>query len=112
MKKVISIDEILTTLALDGLEYEVCATAEATFAEGPSLLTVNLDCFLRPVDLRHAERHVRPDWLPAPQSTQQNVDVFEAGDLARKVFQGWVRKIRLALEQHHQQALEGAPTAP
>jgi hypothetical protein len=109
MKKVISSDEILTTVTYDGVDHEVCATADAAFTEDSSTLTVNLDCFLRPVDLRHTERRVRPDWLPIPQTTHEHVDAFEAGEQAREVFHSWVRRVRHALEAHAEQVRESAP---
>jgi UDP-N-acetylmuramate-alanine ligase len=76
------------------------------------MLTIALDCFLRPIDLRHKERRVRPCWLPIPQTAHEHVDAFEAVEQAREVFHSWVRKVRQELGTHEEIMRETAPAAP
>ena len=85
---VISTAEIVEVLE----EREVCATAEAAF-DG-SMLTVELDSFVRPVDLIHREQQVKPPWLPAGQVVRETVDHSEATAVTKDIFRSWVSRVR------------------
>ncbi len=93
MKRIISCTEILGSFTRDGREFEVCAAAEGDFEEAESRLMIELDAFIRPVDLRVKEEHLRPDWLPAKQNIKEGVSREDATSLAKEIFHGWVRKI-------------------
>ncbi|MCI0743956.1 MAG: hypothetical protein L0Y58_00995, partial [Verrucomicrobia subdivision 3 bacterium] len=92
---VISTIEIIDSI--DDPPREVCAAAEGTL-EGATL-TVELDCFVRPVDLRHKEQHSRPPWLPAAQVVRESVDITEAAAVTRDIFRGWVSKVRSSIPE-------------
>ncbi len=94
MKRVISTSEIIGSFARDGREFEVCATAEADFDETSSQLQLELDSFIRPVDLRSKEKHLPTDWLPKKQNLKESVSQDEATDLAKEIFHRWVGKVR------------------
>ena len=94
MKRILSTSEIIGAYSRGQKEYEVCATAEANYEEGDSLLIVDLDCFIRPVDIRVKEEHLPEDWLPKRQVLKESVSRNEASDLARDAFHRWVGKVR------------------
>jgi hypothetical protein len=82
---------------LEEPQREVCATAEGTF-DG-SMLTVELDSFVKPVDLTHREQQLRPPWLPAGQVVRENVEINEATEVTRDIFRGWVSKVRSSIPE-------------
>jgi hypothetical protein len=73
---------------------DVCCSGEGTYDEPAGLLTLRLDAFLRTRDIAHAERQFRPAWLPSAQSAEERVSRDEASDLARELFNRWVKKVR------------------
>ena len=101
MKRVIDVSEILGTIDLPAGTNEVCATAEASYDESSSRLTVSLAAFLRPVDLLAAEKHLGASWLPKPQTASEAVSLDEAGEVAREIFHRWTRKVREAAPALH-----------
>jgi hypothetical protein len=94
MKRIISSSEIIGQFTRDEHEFEVCATGEASFDEGKSELIVELDSFIRPVDLRAKEAHAPADWLPRKQTLKESVSQDETVDLAKDIFHRWVGKVR------------------
>ncbi len=76
---------------------EVVAAAEGSYETAAGQLQVQLDAFLRPVDLTHAERHLPADWLPHPQVVDETVSEEEATAATRAVFESWSHRVRLAL---------------
>jgi len=92
---VISTSEIVEVL--EDPQREVCATAEGTF-DG-SILTVELDSFVRPIDLTHREQQFKPPWLPAGQVVRENVDISDAAAATRDVFRGWVSRVRSSIAE-------------
>ena len=104
MKRVLSSNEILGTIDQPGgEEAEVVASAEAWHDDESGELVVELDSFLRPLDLRHKERHLGAAWLPAPQTGREHVDRDEAADLAKELFHHWARRVRESIPTtgHH-----------
>jgi hypothetical protein len=97
MNRVLSSNEILGTVDLQGQETEVVASAEATYDDGKGELVLELGAFLRPVDIRHKERHLGADWLPRGQVVREHVSRDEAGDLAKDVFHRWVVRVRQSI---------------
>ena len=94
MKRIISSSEIIGLFTRDDHEFEVCATGEANFDEGKSQLIVELDSFIRPVDLRAKEAHLAVAWLPRKQTLKESVSPDETVDLAKDIFHRWVGKVR------------------
>jgi hypothetical protein len=97
MKKIISSSEIIGSFMLDKHELEVCATGEADFDDVKSQLTMELDSFIRPVDIRVKEQHLAPEWLPKKQTLHESASRDEALDLAKEIFHRWVAKVRQAV---------------
>jgi hypothetical protein len=89
--------EIVEVFAPERGECEVCATAEAAFDEAQSRLTVSLDSFLRPVNLRLKESRESADWLPPKQTVREKVSREEAVALAQDIFHRWVGKVRQSI---------------
>ncbi|MBI3849966.1 MAG: hypothetical protein HY298_06700 [Verrucomicrobia bacterium] len=94
MKRIISTSEIIGSFTRNDREFEVCASAEADFDEARSQLRLELDSFIRPVDIRSKEKHLVADWLPKKESLQESVSQAEAVELAKEIFHRWVGKVR------------------
>ena len=94
MKRIISTSEIIGSFTRGENEFEVCATAEADFDEAKSQLLLELDSFIRPVDIRSKEKHLPTDWLPKKQRLKESVSQDEAVTLAKEIFHRWVGKVR------------------
>ncbi|MFM7102951.1 MAG: hypothetical protein ACKOET_13860 [Verrucomicrobiota bacterium] len=103
MRGVISLSEIVTTLEGPAGPEEVVATAEGSYDDTHRQVAVQLEAFLRPVDLVHAEQHLAAGWLPAAQTAREGVDREEASSLARDLFHRWVRKVREAVAAHEEE---------
>lgn len=97
MKRIVATSEIVGSFTKGEHEYEVCATGDANFDEGKAQLQMDLDSFIRPVDLLEKEKHVSADWLPSKQSVNESVSREDAPDLAKEVFQRWVGKVRRSI---------------
>src|SRR4051812_27734855 len=97
MKKLISKSEIVGLIDWYGKEFEVCASADANFDDAKSRLLVELQSFLRPVDIRSREQHLEISWLPKNQSLVESAGPEEASDLAREIFDCWVKRVRQAV---------------
>ena len=97
MKRIYSGSQIIGTFSTDEKEFEACATAEAQFDEEHSLLLMELDSFIRRVDLVSKEEHLQVGWLPKKESIRETVSLEEAPDLAREIFHRWVHKIQQAM---------------
>ena len=97
MKRLISSSEIIGLSTREDHEFEVCATGEANFDETKSELIIELDNFIRPVDLRAKEAHLPADWLPRKRALQESVSQDEAVDLAKDIFHRWVGKVRQSI---------------
>ena len=95
--QVISISEIVQVI--EHLNREVCATAEANYDEGSGCLVIELDSFVRPIDLLHAEQRLRPAWLPTSETIRERMDISEAGSAAKEIFRRWVSRVRSSRPQ-------------
>lgn len=93
------LDEIPTPAGL----CEVVATVEGAYEDARGRMHLELDAFLRPVDLTHPERHLSADWLPHAEAVDERVPEEEAVSAARELFQSWSRRVRQALEQRRGQ---------
>ena len=101
MKRIIATSEVLGALEAPEGMCELCASAQASFDEATSRLTVNLEAFLRPTDLLVKERHFRADWLPKNDSVIESLSQEECPEVAREIFHSWVRKVREAAPHLH-----------
>ena len=97
MRTIYSSNQIIGGFTQGKKEFEACATAEAQFDEERSLLVMELDSFVRPVDLVSKEKHFQAEWLPKTQIVKETVSAEEAPDLTREIFHRWVHKIRQAM---------------
>ena len=101
MKRVIDTSEVLGTVEVREGTCEVCASADASYDEAAGRLVVQLESFLRPTGLLVKERHFRADWLPANETVTESVAGEECHDVAREIFNHWVRRVRAAAPQLH-----------
>lgn len=95
------LDEIPTPAGL----CEVVATVEGAYEENRGRMHLELDAFLRPVDLTHPERHLHAEWLPPADAVDERVPEEEAVSAARELFQSWSRRVRHALAQRRAQGV-------
>lgn len=84
---------------MNEVEHEVFATAHAAYDQTSGALTVTLDSYLHPVDIKHLEEKITAPWLPPKQVDSEHVDASEASDLAKDVFHRWCEKIHRAMPQ-------------
>ena len=94
MKRVIETSETLGLLETPEGQRELCASATGSFDESAGLLAVDLEAFLRNVDLVTKERRFSADWLPKPETARERVSMEEASAVAREIFHNWVRRVR------------------
>lgn len=99
VKNLLSISDIVETLENPLGTCEVCATAEASFADATAELTVECDSFLRVVHQPGKDETLRPDWLPRKDAVKTHVPREEAVAAAKDIFQSWVKKVRQASQQ-------------
>lgn len=96
VRRVLETIEIVDSRQIEGVDTEICATAEGQFDEEQRQLLITLDSFTRPADIRLKEQHAQPGWLPERQVVRESVSRDEASGLARDVFKRWVNKLRMA----------------
>lgn len=94
MSRMIDITEIVGTFHRQDRKHEICAVAEGDYDETRSALELRLDSFVRPVDLRHTERHLRENWLPPAETVREGVAWEDSSRLAKEIFGRWVVKLR------------------
>lgn len=97
MKRVISITEVVHSAEDWRGAWELCASAEAGYDEVESVLLVELACQVRPVESKPAADIAAPDWLPRPQTVREKIPVHEAAEVAKDIFQRWVRRVRQSI---------------
>lgn len=98
MRKILSTSEIIQDLDLEAEPKELCATAEADYDDGQSMLVISLDAFVRQVHHAGSDVCTRPEWLPKPETLREGVGPDEASDMARDIFQRWTKKVRKSAE--------------
>ena len=99
VKNLLSISDIVETLENQLGTCEVCATAEASFADATAELAVECDSFLRVVHQQGKDETLRPEWLPRQDSVKTQVSRAEAVAAAKDIFRSWVKKVRQAAHQ-------------
>lgn len=96
MRRILDTSEVLGTVKSAKGESEVCVSAEAAYDEKENRLMVSLITYLRPRDLLTKEEHFRAEWLPKNETVTEVASLDESHELARELFQRWVRKVRAA----------------
>lgn len=100
MRRVLSISEVVETLATPGGAVEVLATGDAEYDEGTAQLVMRLDSVLRPVDARNNGHGLPEGWLPRPDKVLNHLDWAEALPAARDIFRDWVKRVHQSVSQH------------
>lgn len=93
MKRVLSISEVVETLALPSGAVEVLATGEADYDEGTSQLAMRLDSTFRPVEAKPNGHGLSATLLPRPDTVRVTLDRAEASAAARDIFRDWVKRV-------------------
>jgi hypothetical protein len=101
MKRVLETSETLGMVTTPGGPRELCASAVASYEEPSGKLTVKLEAFLRNTDLVTKEQRFPAGWLPNPETVCETVGMEETVELAREIFQRWVRKVSAAAPALH-----------
>lgn len=101
MKHVIAISEILGIIDFKGDDWEVCASADASFDPAAGRVNVALDAFLRWPKATGKETIDRPEWLPAANTITESSSLEEAVEVARDIFHSWIQKVRRAAPPIH-----------
>lgn len=94
MNSILNTTEIVGTVELPQGEFEVCASADATYNQNSGTLSVELGANLRPGAATDKTTDVHAEWIPKGQIVNEHVGIEEAGEVARDIFKRWVRKIR------------------
>ena len=102
MRQLISISDIVETIQNELGTCEICATADAGFAESRSELSVTCDAFMRIVNQRGADEQRRPAWLPRVDVVKAHVPREEAAAEAKDIFRSWIKKVRTSVHQQPQ----------
>src|SRR5262245_35945000 len=97
MKTVICISEVVESVSDWRGQWEVCASAEATYDEVQSALFVQLDRFTRSLETRSALAITQPEWLPRRETVRERVSLAEAVPVAKDIFCRWVNRIRRSI---------------
>lgn len=101
MKRVIETSEVLGTVETPEGRCELGASSDAGFDEAAGRLVVKLEAFLRPAEFLAKERRFRAKWLPENETVTETVAREECHDVAREIFDRWVRKVREAAPRLH-----------
>jgi hypothetical protein len=94
MNSILNTTEIIGTVELPQGDFEVCASADASYDQKGNSLVVRLDANLRPCAKSDNAADGQAIWLPKKQFVTEHVAIDEAGEVARDIFKRWVRKIR------------------
>ena len=97
MSKVFSISEIVASKEIGRETYEIHASAESTYDESKSKLTIELDSFLHPADATSHAAPIRPDWLPRHDTIRETVSQEEAHSETKEIFHNRVGKVRQSI---------------
>jgi hypothetical protein len=101
MKRVIDTGELLGTVDLPECVCQVCASAAAQDYPDTGKLEIRLESFLRTTGVRFPEKQVPANWPPKADPVTESVGPEEMLELAREIFQRWVRKVRQATSALH-----------
>jgi hypothetical protein len=93
MRRVLSISEVVETLATPSGAVEVLATGDAGYDEDTALMEMRLDSRFRPVDATSDSRGPLPARLPQRDMVKVTLDWQEALPAARDIFRDWTRRV-------------------
>ncbi len=93
MRRILSISEVLETLATPVGAVEVLATGEADYDEGEAQLAMRLDSLFRPVEAKASGHGLSAAILPRSDTVRIKLDWAEALPAARDIFQDWVKRV-------------------
>lgn len=99
MHSLLDTTQVIRTLEMEGVPYEVCVEALASHDRGTNLLTVQLRAFLRAEKHDHIGEVSTPSWLPAAQAVTEHVSAEEAHEVANDVLASWRQKVAGCLPQ-------------
>ena len=97
MRKLKDIAQIVETKMVRGEPYEIWATATAQYDEAGSKLVVELESFVRRVNLRGADADFKRAWLPALDTVKDSVPIEEAYLEANEIFSRWAHRVRASI---------------
>ncbi len=93
MRRVLSISEVVETLATPSGAVEVLATGDAGYDEDTALMEMRLDSRFRPVDATSDSCGPLPARLPQRDMVKVTLDWQEALPAARDIFRDWTRRV-------------------
>ena len=93
MRRVLSISEVVETLATPSGAVEVLATGDAGYDEESALMEMRLDSQFRPVETKADDRAPLPARLPQRDTVKIRLDWLEALPAARDIFRDWVKRV-------------------
>jgi hypothetical protein len=93
MRRVLSISEVVETLATPGGAVEVLATGDAGYDEDSAEMEMRLDSQFRPVETNSDGRGPLPARLPQRDTVKVKLDWLEALPAARDIFRDWVKRV-------------------
>lgn len=93
MRRILSISEVVETLATPGGAVEVLATGDADFDEDQARMEVRLDSQFRPVATKTDGRGPLPATLPRQDTVKVNLEWAEALPAARDIFRDWAKRV-------------------
>jgi len=99
MRRVLSISEVVETLATPGGAVEVLATGDAGYDEDRAQMEMRLDSQFRPVERKSDLREPQTVRLPQQDRVTVKLEWLEALPAARDIFRDWVKRIHLSVSQ-------------
>jgi hypothetical protein len=93
MRRVLSISEVVETLATPSGACEVLATGDASYDEERAQMEMRLDCEFRPAVSAANGRGPAPADLPRRDTVTMELDWLEALPAARDIFRSWVKRV-------------------
>ena len=99
MRNRISLSEVVGETEHPEGRCEICTSAEGIHKEENEQLTVELDCWLRPVITAEQGKKIQADWLPRAETVTGSVPRSEASDMTKDIFASWVKLVRKSISQ-------------
>lgn len=93
MRRVLSISEVVETLATPSGAVEVLATGDADYDEDRAQMEMRLDSQFRPVEAKSDDHGLPAVRLPQGDTVRIGLDWGEALPAARDIFQSWVKRV-------------------
>ncbi len=93
MRRVLSISEVVETLATPSGAVEVLATGDAGYDEDRAQMEMRLDSQFRPVAAKPDGRWPLPARLPQRDTVKVSLDWMEALPAARDIFRDWAKRV-------------------